>query len=282
MPKVVVNYGHGENTYREKGSKGVTVNGVQYAEHTHNYQVGTRVKAHLERHGITVLETQPPNGRDVSLTDRINQANNWKADLYYSIHGNASGDPLARGWCGFYWNTSPEGKKIADLYAKEMKALGLPLYHNGIWGCIDGTWNAFQELKYTHMPAIIAENGFMTNAEDFKHIFLNVDNSWDKQAVAHAKAILAYFGIAYKEPVIMPTDRVTIHNTALWQSRSLVKEYTERGFKAYGYRVNDLPKTQFPSEQDAYKFIIDTDFKNAHALTIELQSKGYAVEWTTI
>ena len=81
MAKVAISYGHGKNTWEDKHSKGVVVNGKVYEEHTHNYQVGTRVKAHLERHGVKVLEVQPPNGKDVDLKTRTDKANAWGADL---------------------------------------------------------------------------------------------------------------------------------------------------------------------------------------------------------
>jgi N-acetylmuramoyl-L-alanine amidase len=195
---IVLSYGHGEETYRVKHSKGVTVNGVQYAEHTHNYQVGTRVKAIVERHGVSVLEVQPPNGVDIPLRMRTDKANAANVKLYYSIHSN-SGASTARGWCGFYWSTSAAGKRIAEIYARNMAAIGLPLYHGGTWGSVKGTWNDFHELRETHMVALLTENGFMTNPEDFQYIFLNKDGYWDRMAEAHAKTILEYLGKAYIE-----------------------------------------------------------------------------------
>jgi N-acetylmuramoyl-L-alanine amidase len=282
MAKVAISYGHGVNTFPDTGSKGVIKDGVRYAEHTHNAEVGSRVTAILRRHNIDVLELQPPFGKDVPLLTRTNQANTWGADLYYSIHGNA-GVSTARGWCGFYWGTSTEGKRIAQIYAAKMVALGLPLYSgDGIHPCQEGDWTNFHELRESNMPALLTENGFMTNAEDFPYIFLNKDGSWDKQAIAHAKTILEYLNIAYREPVIMPTDKITIHNTALWQVRPLVKEYKEKGLKAYCWRVNDLPKDVLPQETDAYKFVIETDFQTANTVKIELSSRGYTVDWTSL
>jgi len=198
MATVAISYGHGENTYREKHSKGVTVGGVAYAEHTHNYQVGTRVRDILRNHGVTVNEVQPPNGGDVSLAERINKANDLKVDLYWSIHANA-GVPAARGWAAFYWKGSAQGERIARLYAKYVKELGLPLYSNdGIHPSELGTWSEFAELRDTDMIACLTENGFMTNSADFEYVFKNKDTHYDKLAIAQARAILEYFGISYK------------------------------------------------------------------------------------
>jgi N-acetylmuramoyl-L-alanine amidase len=282
MPKVAISYGHGVNTFPDTGSKGVIVDGVRYAEHTHNAEVGSRITTILRRHGVDVLELQPAFGQDVPLKTRTDKANAWGADLYYSVHGNAS-SPAARGWAAFYWGTSTEGKRIAQIYAAKMAALGLPLYSgDGIHPCQEGDWTNFHELRESNMPALLTENGFMTNSEDFKHIFLNIDGSWDKQAIAHAKTILEYFNMTYKEPVIMHTDKITLHYTALWQTRKLVDEYKAKGFKAYGWRVTDLGKDVLPQETDAYKFVIETDFKSAGAIKLELESRGYKVEWTAL
>ena len=286
MVKVAISYGHGVNTFPDTGSKGVIKDGVRYAEHTHNAEVGTRVTKILLEHGISVLELQSAFGQDVPLKTRTDKANAWKADLYYSIHANA-GVATACGWAGFYWGISPEGKRIAEIYAKHFKALGLPLYSSdGIHPCQKGDWTDFHELRESHMPALLTENGFMTNASDFKHIFLNHEGSWDKQAIAHAKTILEYFNITYKEPVKespkLYTDKITINNTALWQVRPLVKEFKEKGLKAYCWRVVDLPKDVMPQESDAYKFVIETDFKSAGALKLELEKRGFKVDWTAI
>lgn len=203
MPKVTVSYGHGANTYEVNRSKFVIVNGQVYEEHTHNAEVGVRVKNHLLRHGVQVQEVQPPNGADVPLKTRTDAANAWGADLYWSIHANAA-TASARGWAAFYWKGSADGERAARLYAKHVQALGLPLYSgDGIYPSESGTWSDFHELRETRMIAILTENGFMTNAEDFKYIFLNLNGHWDKLAEAHAKAILEYFGIAWK-PVYVP------------------------------------------------------------------------------
>lgn len=197
MAKVALSYGHGANTYEDKHSKFVIVNGKVYEEHTHNAEVGVRVKRILEAHGVQVLELQPPNGIDVPLQTRTDKANAWKADLYWSIHANAA-TPAAKGWCGFYWKGSANGEKIAKLYAKYVTQLGLPLYStDGIYPSEKGTWSDFHELRESNMVACLTENGFMTNAEDFKKIFLNEGGHWDKLAYAHSKAILEYFGIKY-------------------------------------------------------------------------------------
>lgn len=200
MAYIALSYGHGSNTWEDKHSKVVVVDGKVYEEHDHNYIVGEKVRKIIEAHGVKVLVVQPPNGKDVPLKTRTDKANAEKVDLYYSIHSNAAADKSVDGYTAFYWSTSEIGKKIAELYSKYANEAGLPLYHNGVYPSVAGTWNDFHELRETHMPAVLTENGFMTNSVDFKKVFLNEDDSWNKEARVHAKTILAYFGMKY-DPV---------------------------------------------------------------------------------
>lgn len=197
MAKVALSYGHGSNTFDEKGSKGVYKNGKAYEEHTFNATVGEKVRKILQAHGVSVLVLQPAFGRDVSLSARTSKANAWGADIYWSIHANA-GTSSARGLAGFYWSTSSQSKKLAQLYAKYCKAENFPVYSGDyMYPSQRGTWSDFHELRESAMPALLTENGFMTNAEDFKLIFLNAGDFHNRLARAHAKAILEYFGIKY-------------------------------------------------------------------------------------
>ena len=201
---MILNVGHGEDTFPDTGSKGVAVDGKRqkkYAEHTFNAEVGKRVAKILDAHGVKYLLTQPFNGKDVPLSTRVNKANGTNAKLYLSIHANA-GDKKAKGMCVFYHgygsSAAANGKKV-DSYVKYAKEEGLDLYHGGKWGSSKGQWNDFYETRMPKMFSVITENGFMTNSEDFDRIFKNKDNYYDKVARVNAKFALDVLGIKYKE-----------------------------------------------------------------------------------
>lgn len=84
-----------------------------------------------------------------------------------------------------------------------------------------------------------------------------------------------------KEVKPVYTDRVKVPNTALWQARNLVQEYSARGYKCYAepLKVYDGEK---PLDTDGFPFVLEVSFKQAHALKIELDSKGYAAVWEAI
>lgn len=261
--KVAISYGHGSDTY-DKGSKGVTVKNVKYPEHEHNYKVGVQVTKILKEHGVDVLEVQPPNKKDVSLSLRTKQANGWKADLYYSIHSNA-GTPKAKGYAGFYWSSSKEGKKIAEIYAKHIKEAGFPLYSGGTYPSVKGTWSDFHELRETAMPAILTENGFMTNAEDFKTIFLD-KKAQEREAIAHAKTILEYFGIKYKGKA---TEKAPVKATepAKAPVKAPAKETKKELHRVF---VNDKQVGAYGSRENAVDHLEKALKDGAKDVTIEL------------
>jgi len=201
--KVAISYGHGKNTFEDQRSKFVIIDGKVYEEHTFNAKLGVIVKERLEDHGIAVLEVQPANGLDVALRSRTDRANTWGADLYWSIHANAA-TPTVKGVAGFYWSTSKESKKVADIFAKHLKAGKFDLYGGGAMPSVKGTWSDFHECRETNMPALLTENGFMTNAEDFKRIFKNEGEYYQRLAEVHVKTICEYLGVTYKAPAKAP------------------------------------------------------------------------------
>jgi N-acetylmuramoyl-L-alanine amidase len=76
------------------------------------------------------------------------------------------------------------------------------------------------------------------------------------------------------------TDKVTVPNTAYWQSSILVQEYQKRGFKCYA-----LPsKPQVEQERtDSAPFVVETDFAHANIVLMELKKKGYSLAvWQSI
>lgn len=244
-------YGHGRNTFPP--NKGIRKNGVDYHEHTFNASVGVKTKAILQAHGLRTVEAQKPLANDVSLTTRTNYYFGQKVDFILSTHANAA-DPKARGLCAFYWKGNAGGEKAAKLYAKHAAAYGYKLYAGGAYGSIQyengkSHWSNFHMLREPNkkgIPAILTENGFMTNAEDFKLIFQSPKFIQDVAEI-QAKAVLEYFGIRYMSDdspvkVSKPNEQigssVIVNIIKKGDKGSIVKEYQER-LIAHGYT---LPK----------------------------------------
>lgn len=195
--RVAIDIGHGSNTFPNHG-KGVYRNGRGYAEHSFNSILAIKLKAKLEGSGFTVVYgPQKPNSPDIGLTTRTNWYNANNIDLVVSVHANA-GVASASGRCVFYWNTSSESKKVAQNIVNEINKKGYSTHGNGLHASVRGSWTNLHITRETKMPAVLAEYGFMTNANDFVLIFGDKQAQYtEDMADATARAVSSYFNTSY-------------------------------------------------------------------------------------
>lgn len=139
--------------------------------------------ATLKLDAVNLVDTE----EDVSLRARVNKANALHKEkgncIYLSIHANAFGNGRdfngAKGVCTFYHYRSAKGEELAKSLQKWLAEL-TPFRDRGIRA--NETWANFYVLRKTHMPAVLSENGFMTNFEDATNLMdPNV-----RQAIANA------------------------------------------------------------------------------------------------
>lgn len=193
---IALDIGHGENT------QGKAVPGLK--EHHFNSDVGQRAKRKLERLGFDVYYPQEPYSNVVDLNKRINDANNnFKPDLYYSIHANANFKASVFGACCFFWHTSSNGRKLAEIHAKNLEKMGVALHGNGIHESEKGSWTNLAVCRKTHMTGFLAEFGFMTNPDDLKRLLS--DEYRELCAEIIVMDICEFFNMEYsKEPLGIP------------------------------------------------------------------------------
>lgn len=193
-------FGHGKNTYPpNKGVPGLP-------EFEFNSAVGRETKKLLT--GIMpTYEAQPFNGNDVPLRTRTNfynarYAKNKKA-IGISSHANANGKKSVRGFGVFYWHTSPEAKKLAqillDEYKKEFPDRDkYPIWGDGLFPSIPGTWTDLHMCRETDGVFVLVEWEFMTNPESYK--LLKSDDYRKRCALVKAKSACRWYGITFNEP----------------------------------------------------------------------------------
>ncbi|MBE6049645.1 MAG: N-acetylmuramoyl-L-alanine amidase [Clostridium sp.] len=173
-----------------------THNGVTYSERDINMDIAMKTKASLESIGYRVVLTRMPADREYlgvseSLTNRVNLANNLKADLFISIHQNSFSSESANGTEVYYTTTSndskfPESsdrnyklsasKSLASRITNNISSIG---FTNR--GAKDG--NLFV-VRNTTMPAVLVECGFISNLKDVT----NLTNSVIQERIASAIA----------------------------------------------------------------------------------------------
>lgn len=141
------------------------------------------------------------------LTGRCNEANNWGADYFISIHRNAFKPEQANGVeayvyskCAVGGSTYNKAKTIVDDVCKATGfknrgvKLGAPSYTD------------FAVNRVTNMSSCLLECGFIDNSADNK-IF---DEKFDAMATAIAKGLCSAVGVTYKQPVVDDGKRYTL------------------------------------------------------------------------
>jgi N-acetylmuramoyl-L-alanine amidase len=174
-----------------------TVNGSpdgSYKEREFAWDMYTRIRPLLERHGVNVICTRTEDTKP-SLTARCEVSNKAGADLFVSLHSNAEG---VSGWGTtrgllVYTSSGPMTAKrnvAATAIVNRAHEAGVLLHGSGVAHQIEYT-----VLAKTTAPAVLIEYGFHTNRED---VNLLTNSSYrDKLAEATAMGVCDFLGVAW-------------------------------------------------------------------------------------
>jgi N-acetylmuramoyl-L-alanine amidase len=193
---IVVDAGHGGDEEGAKGPDGTLEKNVTLG-------VARRLKAALEtRLGVRVILTRDGD-MTVALDERAALANNNKADLFVSLHANASVRASASGAEVFYLSLEEYGDQAQRVARGETEAL--PVFGGGardieviLWEMAQARYieesaalaqaieaalrervpmspRAIQQAPFrvlvgANMPAVLVEMGFITNAEQERQL----------------------------------------------------------------------------------------------------------------
>lgn len=162
-----------------------------YKEHEFTLDMGKRIRAHLERCGVTVVMTRETDA-SVGLSRRAEIANAAGADLYVSLHSNASGSAWsnARGLCVYTYAAGGERDDLANAILRRVNESGeIGIFSAGLYH------SKFAVLAQTTMPACLVEYAFHTNKSDVAKL---KSAAWrESLAIATAKGVLDKLGVAY-------------------------------------------------------------------------------------
>ncbi|MFW5697764.1 MAG: N-acetylmuramoyl-L-alanine amidase, partial [Fimbriimonadaceae bacterium] len=134
-------------------------------EESLNINLAKRTAQKLTEAGISVVMTRNENSF-LSLRERADLANRAGADVFVSIHANSSVRAnSASGSMTFYHMDSPLGKLLAECIESEVAAIGRI---NSYGTRSDSTIydSGFAVLRWTTMPAVLFEMGFMNHNTD--------------------------------------------------------------------------------------------------------------------
>jgi N-acetylmuramoyl-L-alanine amidase len=190
---IAIDPGHGGDDRGARGAGGVL-------EKDLTLTIARRIKAAIEsRLGIRVLLTRDDD-RDLPLEDRTAVANNNKADLFISLHANASFRPATSGATIYYASFDPEAISTAlaqvervPTFSGAMRDLELVAWDLAQIHHLDQS-TAFAALleerlrdrvplasrpvdsaplgvlEPANMPAVLIEIGFLTNRDQERRI----------------------------------------------------------------------------------------------------------------
>lgn len=189
MAKIAIDAGHGRYTSGKRCLK--KLDPSETREWVLNARVADALGAYLTSAGHVIKRMDDTNGStDISLANRVKNANNWGADFYISVHHNAGIGGGSGGGTEVYVSnaTSSASVKAQNAIYKHAIARG-----NLKGNRSDGTRSAnFYVVRYTKMPACLIECGFMDSAIDIRSI---LDPAWSRKiAFGIAEGICEVFG----------------------------------------------------------------------------------------
>jgi N-acetylmuramoyl-L-alanine amidase len=184
--KIMLDAGHGYNTAGKRSPDGMK-------EYEFNRKVASYVKEILESHQNVTVYFAHSDDLDVPLKERTDAANRLKVDIYVAIHANANGETWndAGGIETYVYPTKP--KEAVELAQKIQKYLVTitGLRNRGVKTA------DFHVLRETHMTAILAECGFMTNQKEAN--LMHTEAFQKECAEAIVTAIVEQYHLAKKE-----------------------------------------------------------------------------------
>lgn len=202
---VFLDDGHGSGT-PGKRTPVISELGRSVRENEFNSAVVKLIKPHLERSGLIPIYVAPTDD-DTPLKTRTNLANNKYREyqnkygsskveaVYVSVHYDAVSSEwhTAEGMTVFVYKDTKASNayKLAEALSGELKKSLNKQKFRGIKA------ENFHVLRETTMPAVLTENGFMSNKVEARYM-LNKD--YQKEvAEHHARGICKYFGVKFVE-----------------------------------------------------------------------------------
>ncbi len=200
MIKIALDAGHGINTPGKRCLKSLDKNETR--EWTLNNRVANYVEDLLKEYeGYQLLRVDDRTGkRDVPLAERTKKANDWKADIYISIHHNAGINGGAGGGIVVY--RYPNSSKMTKAMQKRL--YDLLIKHTELKGNRASPLGEanFHVLRETKMAAVLIENGFMDSRTDVPIILS--DAHAKKTADGIVEFVVEHFKLK-KKPKPKPT-----------------------------------------------------------------------------
>lgn len=187
---IVVDVGHGGFDSGKIGVNGELEKDI-------NLQVALKLRNVLEENGFSVIMTREEdkglydesasNKKAQDLQKRCDLINESKPILTVSIHQNSYTSPEIKGAQVFYYTTSSDSQKLAEIIQKTLIEQVDPENHRAA-----KSNDSYYMLKRTSSTIVIVECGFLSNPEEAEK--LSNEEYQQKMADAVCMGICQYLG----------------------------------------------------------------------------------------
>ena len=162
--KVFINPGHARGGLPDPGAVNEEL-GLRECDVA--MDIGLQVEDYLQQAGCQARLLQSHNlcGEAPGFQNVVAEANGWQADLFLSLHCNASRLHNARGFESYCYSIDSEAGKAAFFIQQEIYK-GVRPFDEGFWDRGVKMYRSFAVLKYTRMPAVLVETAFIDNEND--------------------------------------------------------------------------------------------------------------------
>lgn len=186
--KIYIGVGHGS------GDSGA-VNGKR-RECDDNLRLALKVKEYFANQPVEVKFSRLSNS-GLDINGRCNEANNWGADYFISLHRD-SASASASGVSAYIYSKANEYTKAkAEVIVNNVsKAMGVS--NRGVHKGAAGRFTDFGVNRQTNMHSCLLEAGFISSDKDNKAF----DSHLDDIAKAIVVSTMSVCGVDYVEPII--------------------------------------------------------------------------------
>jgi len=217
-PVVFIDAGHGGE------DAGCSRAGVE--EKTINLEIALKVRDRLEELGYKVIMARDTDVY-ISKEDRVEQANAAQADIYVSIHQNATDDGSSASGMEVWYDGSDksrENERLAQLI-RQQTARSTEVVERELRGNAD-----FHVTGSTKMPACLIETGFLTNTDERNKLV--TDEYQEQIATGIVQGIEYYF---YPKTMYLTFD----DGPSEENTEKILDILKERGIKATFFLVGE-------------------------------------------
>lgn len=186
--KIVIDAGHGGFDPGKVGTQGTLEKDI-------NLNIALKLKELLEAEHYQVVMTRTSdcglyeesdsNKKRTDLYNRVKMINESNAIAAVSIHQNSFSQASSKGAQVFYYSTSGEGEKLANIMQETIKTSIGDDNHR-----VAKENESYYLLKKTNCPTVIVECGFLSNADE--EALLLTDEYQQKMAESIKKGIMEY------------------------------------------------------------------------------------------